>query len=89
MNEVTTNTSSGSEQTTGANSETQQTTSNIAPMGAGTGKTFTQAELDRIACERLARKRAKAPSEDELKGYRNWNASQQTEAEKSSFATIS
>lgn len=76
MSEETTNTGAGSEQTTGSSSETQQQT------GAGSEKTFTQAELDRIVGERLARERAKAPSEDELKGYRDWKASQQTEAEK-------
>lgn len=69
MSEETTNTGAGSEQTTGSSSETQQ------PTGAGSEKTFTQAELDRIVGERLARERAKAPSEDELKGYRDWKAS--------------
>ena len=73
MSEEVENTGSGPEQTTGASSE---------QTGAGSEKTFTQAELDRIVGERLARERAKVPSEDELKGYRDWKASQQTEAEK-------
>lgn len=60
---------------TGANPETQAT-----PETAE--KTFTQTDVDRIVGERLARERAKVPSEDELKGYRDWKASQQTEAEK-------
>lgn len=75
MSEETTNTGAGSEQTTGANPETQAT-----PETAE--KTFTQTDVDRIVGERLARERAKVPSEDELKGYRDWKASQQTEAEK-------
>lgn len=76
MSEEVENTRQDSEQITGASPETQQSTS------ASPEKTFTQAELDRIVGERLARERAKVPSEDELKGYRDWKASQQTEAEK-------
>lgn len=38
-------------------------------------KTFTQTDVDRIVGERLALERAKVPSEDELKGYRDWKAS--------------
>jgi|GEM_PF-1564686 len=45
-------------------------------------KTFTQAELDRIVSERLARERKNQPEADELKAYREWKKSQQTEAEK-------
>ena len=68
MSEETTNTGAGSEQTTGANPETQAT-----PETAE--KTFTQTDVDRIVGERLARERAKVPSEEELKGYRDWKAS--------------
>jgi len=50
--------------------------------GEGQGKTFTQAELDRIVSERLARERKNQPDADELKAYREWKKSQQTEAEK-------
>ena len=50
--------------------------------GEGQGKTFTQAELDRIVSERLARERKNQPDADEMKAYREWKKSQQTEAEK-------
>lgn len=45
-------------------------------------KTFTQADLDRIVGERLARQKKELPNDDELKGYREWKKTQQTEAEK-------
>ena len=49
---------------------------------AEAGKTFTQADVDRIIAERLQRERAKLPNDDELKAYREWKKSQQSEAEK-------
>lgn len=48
----------------------------------GQEKTFTQAELDKVIADRLARERAKLPSADELKAYGEWKKAQQTEAEK-------
>ncbi len=45
-------------------------------------KTHTQADVDRIVGERLARERAKFPGEDELKAFTEWKKSQQSEAEK-------
>lgn len=45
-------------------------------------KTFTQADLDRIVGERLARQKKELPNDEELKGYREWKKTQQTEAEK-------
>ena len=45
-------------------------------------KTFTQAELDEIINDRLARERKKQPSKEDLDAYREWKKSQQTEAEK-------
>ena len=45
-------------------------------------KTFTQAELDKVIADRLARERAKMPPQDELKAFNEWKKSQQTEAEK-------
>lgn len=44
-------------------------------------KTFTQAELDKVISDRLARERAKMPA-DKLKAFEEWQKSQQTEAEK-------
>lgn len=68
MSEEITNPGAGSKQTTGANPEPQ-----TPPETAE--KTFTQTDVDRIVGERLALERAKVPSEDELKGYRDWKAS--------------
>ncbi|HPL81170.1 MAG TPA: hypothetical protein PLU23_01585 [Anaerolineaceae bacterium] len=45
-------------------------------------KTFTQADVDKIVSDRLARERSKMPSADELKAFGEWKKSQQTEAEK-------
>ena len=45
-------------------------------------KTFTQAELDKVIADRLARERAKMPPQDKLKAFEEWQKSQQTEAEK-------
>lgn len=45
-------------------------------------RTFTQADLDKVIAERLARQRAQLPTDDEVKGYREWKKAQQTEAEK-------
>lgn len=44
-------------------------------------KTFTQAELDKVISDRLARERAKMPA-DKLKAFEEWQKSQQSEAEK-------
>lgn len=45
-------------------------------------KTFTQAELDKVIADRLARERAKMPPQDKLKAFEEWQKSQQTEADK-------
>ncbi len=45
-------------------------------------KTFTQAELDKVIADRLARERAKMPPQEKLKAFEEWQKSQQTEAEK-------
>jgi hypothetical protein len=45
-------------------------------------KTFTQAELDRIISERIARERKNLPDEADLKAYKEWKKAQQSEAEK-------
>ena len=45
-------------------------------------KTFTQAELDRISSERIARERKNLPDEADLKAFKEWKKTQQTEAEK-------
>lgn len=45
-------------------------------------KTFTQAELDNIVNNRLAREREKMPSADELNAFRAWKDSQQSEEDR-------
>lgn len=49
---------------------------------SGNEKTFTQAELDKIVGERLARERKNQPDPEKLKKFEEWEKSQQTEAEK-------
>lgn len=64
---------------------TQEQTQEVAetkPTTATPEKTHTQADVDRIVGERLARERAKFPGEDELKAFTEWKKSQQSEAEK-------
>ena len=66
--------------------EEQDKTQNIAEhkqtdAGQET-KTFTQAEVDRIISERIARERKNLPDEADLKAYKEWKKAQQTEAEK-------
>jgi len=52
--------------------------------GGNTGieQKFTQADVDRIVSQRLARATKDLPNEDELKGYRDWKSKQQSEADK-------
>lgn len=47
-----------------------------------TERTFTQADVDRIVMDRLAKERAKQPNDDELHAYREWKKTQKTEAQK-------
>lgn len=64
---------------------TQETTQESAEKhdtAAAQEKTFTQAELDKVIADRLARERAKMPAADKLKAFEEWQKSQQTEAEK-------
>lgn len=43
---------------------------------------FTQAEMDKVINDRLARERENLPSEDDLKAFQDWKKNQQTEAER-------
>lgn len=45
-------------------------------------KTFTQAELDNIVKDRLARERKKMPSEEDLAAYKKWQDEQKTAEQK-------
>ena len=48
------------------------------------GKTFTQADVDRIVADRLSRERKNQPSAERLKAFEEWEKSRMTEAEKAS-----
>lgn len=45
-------------------------------------KTFTQADVDRIVADRLARERKNAPSAEDMKAFKEWKKNSQTDAEK-------
>ena len=72
----------------GAGSETNST-DNSDGEGEGTEetnqkeeKTFTQADVDKLIKERLAREKKGQPSKEELEAFNNWKESQKTEEEK-------
>lgn len=45
-------------------------------------KSFTQAELDNVVKERIAREKKNLPSKEELKAYKEWQDSKKTDEEK-------
>lgn len=47
-----------------------------------TEQSFTQADVDRIVTQRLARATKDMPNSEELAAFRSWKATQQTEADK-------
>ncbi len=49
-------------------------------------KTFTQADVDRLIQERVAREKKNQLSKDELKAYNEWKESQKTDEEKKNEA---
>lgn len=60
------------------NSDTEKTTQEE--------KTFTQADVDKLIQERVARERKNQLSKEELKAYQAWKESQKTEEEKKNEA---
>lgn len=62
--------------------ETTHHTEETTPTADKQEKTFTQAELDKVIADRLARERAKMPAADKLKAFEEWQKAQQSEAEK-------
>lgn len=52
------------------------------PENGGQEKTFTQAELNSIIEDRLAKARKNIPSKEELQQYNEWKENQKTEQEK-------
>ncbi|MDP4144496.1 MAG: hypothetical protein Q8936_08450 [Bacillota bacterium] len=49
-------------------------------------KTFTQADVDKLIKDRIAREKKGLPSKEELKAYSDWKESQKTEEEKKNEA---
>ena len=62
-----------------ANNNITDNNQDTTPEG---GKTFTQADVDRIVADRLFRERKNQPSAERLKAFEKWEKTQQTEAEK-------
>lgn len=71
-------TNTGDVETTETNSDTKETTQEE--------KTFTQADVDKLIQERVARERKNQLSKEELKAYNEWKESQKTEEEKKNEA---
>lgn len=73
---------------TGANGGADTGKADTAETGADTQettqeeKTFTQADVDNLLKERVARLKKEQPSKEELKAYNDWKESQKTEEEK-------
>lgn len=68
----------GDVETTETKTDTQETTQEE--------KTFTQADVDKLIKERVARERKNQLSKEELKAYQEWKESQKTEEEKKNEA---
>nr|DAY85566.1 MAG TPA: Major capsid protein [Caudoviricetes sp.] len=68
----------GNEETTETKTDTKET--------AQEEKTFTQADVDKLIQERVARERKNQLSKDELKAYNDWKESQKTEEQKKNEA---
>lgn len=68
----------GNAETTETKTATEETTQKE--------KTFTQADVDKLIQERVARERKNQLSKEELKAYQEWKESQKTEEEKKNEA---
>ena len=68
----------GNAETTETKTDTQETTQEE--------KTFTQADVDKLIQERVARERKNQLPKEELKAYQEWKESQKTEEEKKNEA---
>lgn len=77
---------------TGANGGADTGKADTAETGADTQETtqeekpFTQADVDNLLKERVARLKKEQPSKEELKAYNDWKESQKTEEEKKNEA---
>lgn len=72
----------------GANTGNAETTETKTDAQEATQeeKTFTQADVDKLIQERVARERKNQLSKEELKAYNEWKESQKTEEEKKNEA---
>jgi hypothetical protein len=68
----------GNAETTETKADTQETTQEE--------KTFTQADVDKLIQDRIAREKKNQLSKEELKAYNEWKESQKTEEEKKNEA---
>lgn len=68
----------GNAETTETKTDTQETTQEE--------KAFTQADVDRLIQDRIAREKKGIPSKEDLKVYQEWKDSQKTEEEKKNEA---
>lgn len=68
----------GNEETTETKTDTKET--------AQEEKTFTQADVDKLIQDRIAREKKNQLSKEELKAYNEWKESQKTEEEKKNEA---
>lgn len=62
--------------------ETEQQTATQQTTAQGEERTYTKAQVDAMINNRLAKVKKGMPTDAELQAYREWQASQQTEAEK-------
>lgn len=69
----------GNAETTETKEDTQETTQTEE-------KTFTQADVDKLIQDRIAREKKNQLSKEELKAYNEWKESQKTEEEKKNEA---
>lgn len=72
---------------TAAEPQAQNAASNTEPQqnastSAATEKTFTQAEMDKVIADRLAREKAKLPTKEELAAFKKWRDENKTAEEK-------
>ena len=74
-----TGTNTGDEETKETDTDNKDTTQTEE-------KTFTQADVDKLIQDRIAREKKNQLSKDELKAYQDWKESQKTEEEKKSEA---
>ena len=75
-------TTNNTQDTTATEQDVETTETNTQQPEQQKVKTFTQDEVDAMIASRLSKAKKGMPTEAELQAYREWQASQQTEAEK-------